>query len=275
MKKIVMVIMAVLLLIGCSSTKYNYEEEYSYDNNQISYESSSPNKNTLTQNDFNANRKQILYVNLSMDTQEFDKCIEALLETTKSLNGYVQKGNWQNDVKGNRYAEYVLRIPTEKIENLIEEISLYGTMKSRTDYIDDITENYTDVETHIDMLEVEYNRLLDLMKKAETVEDILTIEARLTDIRYQLESYKSIKQNYDLQLSYSTINIYLNEVISEIKTPTTIWENIQIKFQNSVTTIIGVFQTSLVFIFGNILYFIIMLILGTIVYQLFKHKIMK
>ena len=40
------------------------------------------------------------------------------------------------------------------------------------------------------LLEEEQKRLLELMEKAETMEDIITIESRLTEVRYQLEAWK-------------------------------------------------------------------------------------
>ena len=55
--------------------------------------------------------------------------------------------------------------------------------------MDDVTLRYVDVDSHKKALETEQERLLALLEKAENVEDIITIENRLSDVRYELENY--------------------------------------------------------------------------------------
>ena len=55
--------------------------------------------------------------------------------------------------------------------------------------------------------------MLELMKKAETIDEILQIQAQLTDVRYQLESMESQLRTYDNQITYSTVNMSIEEVI--------------------------------------------------------------
>ena len=57
--------------------------------------------------------------------------------------------------------------------------------------MDDVTLRYVDVDSHKKALETEQERLLALLEKAENVEDIITIENRLSDVRYELENYES------------------------------------------------------------------------------------
>ena len=71
---------------------------------------------------------------------------------------------------------------------------------SRQESIDDVTLQYVDLESHKKMLEEEQKRLLELMEKAETMEDIITIESRLTEVRYQLESMEAV--------SYTHLDVY-------------------------------------------------------------------
>ena len=61
-------------------------------------------------------------------------------------------------------------------------------------------------------LETEQDRLLELMEQAETTEDLLAIESRLTDVRYQLESAASQLKLYDSLVSYSTVYLTVEEV---------------------------------------------------------------
>ena len=61
-------------------------------------------------------------------------------------------------------------------------------------------------------METEQDRLLELLENAETMEDLLTIEERLTDVRWELENYASQLRVLDNQVNYSTIYLSIREV---------------------------------------------------------------
>ena len=61
-------------------------------------------------------------------------------------------------------------------------------------------------------LQTEEARLLELMEQAETMSDLLEIEGRLTEVRYQLENYTSTLRLYDNQVDYATLDLTLREV---------------------------------------------------------------
>ena len=74
--------------------------------------------------------------------------------------------------------------------------------------------------------------------RQESIEDIITIEQRLSDVRYQLESMESQLRSYDNQVDYSTVYLYIDEV--EVYTPVeeeTTWERISAGFMDSLKSI--------------------------------------
>ena len=76
-------------------------------------------------------------------------------------------------------------------------------------------------------LQAENDRLLELMEKAESIEDIITIEQRLSNVRYQIESMEAQLRTYDNKVDYSTVHLDVSEV-KEL-TPVheeTLWERI-------------------------------------------------
>lgn len=54
-----------------------------------------------------------------------------------------------------------------------------------------MTLEYVDLESHKKTLQAEHERLLQLMEQAESIEDIITIEQRLSNVQYQLESMEA------------------------------------------------------------------------------------
>lgn len=62
-------------------------------------------------------------------------------------------------------------------------------------------------------LRLQEERLLEILSKATELSDVLELESRLSDVRYQIESYETTLRNYDSRVSYSTLHITLQEVV--------------------------------------------------------------
>lgn len=160
-------------------------------------------------------RKLIRTVSLSLETKEFDSVLTNLSTKTTELGGYIETSS----VNGNsyshhstRYASYVIRIPADKLNEFVEVVSELGNVTQKNESVEDVTLRYIDVESHKKALETEQERLLELLSKAENMEEILTIESKLSDIRYEIENYESQLKTMDNQIDYSTVSVYVDEV---------------------------------------------------------------
>ena len=160
-------------------------------------------------------RKLIRNVDLSLQTEEFDTVLENMSQKVKDLGGYIQDSSvWgsSSDYSSSRSASYTLRIPSDKLDEFIDVVETLGNVTYKNESVDDVTLRYVDVESHKKALETEQERLLALLEKAENVEDIITIENRLSDVRYELENYESQIRLLDNQIDYSTVYVDVSEV---------------------------------------------------------------
>ena len=160
-------------------------------------------------------RKLIRNVNLSLQTKEFDTVLENMSQKVKDLGGYIQDSSvWgsSSDYSSSRSASYTLRIPSDKLDEFIDVVETLGNVTYKNEGVDDVTLRYVDVDSHKKALETEQERLLALLEKAENVEDIITIENRLSDVRYELENYESQIRLLDNQIDYSTVYVDISEV---------------------------------------------------------------
>ena len=160
-------------------------------------------------------RKLIRNVNLSLQTKEFDTVLDNMSQKVKDLGGYIQDSSvWgsSSDYSSSRSASYTLRIPSDKLDEFIDVVETLGNVTYKNESVDDVTLRYVDVESHKKALETEQERLLALLEKAENVEDIITIENRLSDVRYELENYESQIRLLDNQIDYSTVYVDVSEV---------------------------------------------------------------
>ena len=161
------------------------------------------------------NRKWVITMNLSAETEDLDAALEAVLEQVSQLEGYVESQSVSGGKAGSgrhRYANLSIRVPADKVDGFVEEVSGLTNLVSSSRNVRDITLTYSDTEGRVKALETEQTRLLELMEQAENMSDLLEIEARLTEVRYQLESYASTLRLYDNQVDYATVSLYITEV---------------------------------------------------------------
>ena len=116
----------------------------------------------------------------------------------------------------------------------------------------------------------QYNKVLELLAKAENMADLLEIEARLADVRYELEQVTSQLRLYNNQIDFATIHLNLNEVqeYTPVEEPT-LWERIRDGFADSLKGLGNFFLELFVFlltaspylaVFGGIAWLVIWLI---------------
>ena len=160
-----------------------------------------------------------------METTEFDKSIADLNTMLAECGGFVESSsvngnNYYDSSRGNvsrRTANYTLRIPSAKFSGVMEGLSRLGNVPYTYMYTENVTAQYYDVQARMQALQAQEKRLMEMMEIAETVEDIITIEDKLTDVRYRIDSLQSSLNNWDRRVAYSTLNITVKEV--QVYTP--------------------------------------------------------
>lgn len=191
-----------------------------------------------------ADRKLIRIIDISAETEDLSALTDEITARISALGGYVEAKNLYN---GSSYAGYVrrnltmtVRIPADKADEFVSRIGEQSNIVSSTEHIDDVTLQYVDTESHVKALETEQERLLALLEKAETLKDILTLEERLTSVRYQLERYASQLRTLDNQVTYATINLSVTEVkeyTPVVEEEPTAWQRISQGFGRSLKDI--------------------------------------
>ena len=185
------------------------------------------------------NRKWIITVDISAETEDMDALLAAVQTQIDSLGGYVED-QWISN--GSRYSTYryrnanlTVRIPAENVDAFTEKVSGISNVVRSSKSLEDITLIYVDTESRLKALETEEARLLELMEQAENMSDLLEIEGRLTDVRYELESVASQLRSYDNKVNYATVYLNIEEVTEY--TPVaeeTLWQRISGGFVKSL-----------------------------------------
>ena len=167
--------------------------------------------------------QKIVYTgNLSIQTLEYDKSAASIRKKIKDAGGFSEAESesdndyyWYNYNSGSRNTRYLsitARIPSEKFEEFINSLSGDGKIMNRSVNAENISQVYANKETYKKSLEKEQERLLEMMDKAETIEDMITVESRLSEVERQLNVYKTDLAQMDKDVEFSTIYIELKEV---------------------------------------------------------------
>lgn len=187
------------------------------------------------------NRKLIKNVDMSVETEDMDTLVDKLNSKITSMGGYVEYSHVNNGSAGSysdRYASITARIPAKKLDEFLGNVAQFSNITSKNINVSDVTLQYADTEARKSSLRTEQQRLLELVEQAETVEEIIYIEDRLSDVRYELESIERQLRTYDNQVDYSTVAIDIREVTKF--TPTeepTRWEKISEGFVNNLADV--------------------------------------
>jgi len=165
--------------------------------------------------------EKIIYSSdVTVETTEFDESLAALNALVERYGGWIQSSSvngadYYSRSRGytpSRSANYTLRIPSAKFTELMSSLSELGNVPYNHTYTENVTAQYYDVQARLTAYTTQEARLLEMMELAETVSDVIIIEEKLTELRYEIESLQSTLNNWDRRVSYSTVNVYLEEV---------------------------------------------------------------
>ena len=291
MKKICSLLLCALLMLGltaCGGSSGNNKAMYSAGvraeeaaapeapammaDNAAGLTSAAPDATPLPEG-----RKWIITMDMEVETDDLDKLMADLDQKIDAIGGYVEDQNIHNGstYASRRYrnANLTVRVPDEKVDQFTGDLSGMANVVSQNLRREDITLKYVATASRVTALETEEARLLELLAKAETMEDLLTIEARLTDVRYELENYASQLRLYDNQVDYATVYLYINEVqeYTPVEEPT-FFERIKTTFSDALEGLGDGIVNVTVFLIGNSPYLLTLGIAALVIMKFVKRR---
>lgn len=189
-----------------------------------------------------ADQKLIKRVNIDAETEDLETLLPQITNKVGELGGYIEHQELYNgsaySASRRRNVNMTIRIPADRLGEFTAQIEGASNVVNYSESAEDVTLQYVDTESRITALEVEQERLLELLSKADNMSDLLEIEARLTDVRYELESYSSQLRTLENKVSYATVYLYINQVkvYTEVE-PQTVWQRIGSGFSENLTDI--------------------------------------
>ena len=268
MKKLFAVILCIVLavsLAACGTSKAESDNvamtesaaQGNYKENGIYY-SADTSLNDFdeapAQGQTESEEKIIKTVDLNVQTKEYDAYLASLNASVAACGGYVETS--ESDMGGyydsNRYSTYTVRIPAEKLDEFLTSASEKGKITSKTESQQNVTLDYVDLESRISAFRTERETLMNLLEKAESLENILSIQERLSEVNYEIESYTAQLRVLENRVSYSTVTLRISEVERVSGAKPTLWSRIKDNFLDNVDALIDGLEDIAVGIIGGL-----------------------
>lgn len=235
MSSAALIMIATLSGCGDSASSAKYDSDYaagnamateSYDYDDYAYEdaeyaeegfdsgSGQAEEVEVTEGGAQSSRKLIRTVNLNVETNDFDSVTATVPTRVNALGGYIESSSVDGSTTySGRSADYTIRIPAAKADGFIATIGDSSNITHQTESMEDVTLKYVDIKSRKGSLQVEYDRLEELLKEADDIEELIYIENRLSEVRYEIESIEAQLRSYDNLVDYTTIYLYVSEVV--------------------------------------------------------------
>ena len=156
--------------------------------------------------------KMVYTASIELQTLEFDQAAQDIAALVESMGGYFEQKNFSNYSSGYRHASYTVRVPAEKFTDFCAQVGTLCHVIWQTDTAENISEQYYDTQSRLETAQIKLERLQELLKKAESMEDIITIESAISETEYEIESLSGTMRHYDALVDYAAVTLELSEV---------------------------------------------------------------
>jgi hypothetical protein len=204
-------------------------------------------------NQVEQNKKIIKNASLYIVEENLINLADSLRKRAEELGGYIESESLMEMRLSAR-----IRIPAQKFDDFITYAEKGFAVKNKDVSAENITDAYVDNEARLNNLKAQEEQVLTILKKANTVEEVLKVQTELYKIRGEAEALEARKKNWDKQVDYASITINADKKIGVVDNKKSIlggsefFKSIGTGFNNTSVTLVLAIQNLLIFIFSNI-----------------------
>ena len=209
--KLNLIIMLVIIVTSCGDRRSKLKIERAPAISATAKMDVSPTTPTEARRS-SSQRKLIKNGTLSFETNDIEKTRREIEKLYQEFSGYLASENHFN--YGERLQhEQEIRIPSQNFDPFIQKVEKLGTkIENRHISTQDVTEEFIDIEARLKTKKDLEARYRDLLNLAKTVEDMLSIESQLGNVRAEIESMEGRLNFLNNQVAFSTIKISYYEL---------------------------------------------------------------
>lgn len=228
--------------------------------------------------------KLVYRCQLDIETKNYAEDKENLMKLISEYEGIIQNSNeydsddyWYSSdhvkTRGTKTLNLQVRIPSEKYKEFIGTVGTIGKVKRNSQQVDNISYDYYNTQADIEQLKIQEQRLLEMMEQAYTIEDMITVEDRLSEVQNELSKLQTKLVGLDTDVAYSYVDIELEEVFeysaAEVEKPG-FFKRLGKEIVDGFKAMVQIFEDIILFIVGAVPRLIPFAVFGFIVYKIVK-----
>ena len=147
-----------------------------------------------------------------LEVNDITVALNGVTALAKDMDGYVVSSNKSGD-QDITYGQISIRVPSDRFDEAFDRLrQLAVNVPNENTNSQDVTEEYIDLQAQLRNREATEAQYLELLKKAEKVEDILAIQRELSNVRGEIEQLKGRIQYIDRTSDMALIDVNLQKV---------------------------------------------------------------
>lgn len=166
-------------------------------------------------------RKIIQTATLEITTEEVSKKFEDVGNIAAASGGFIASSSF-GTAGEKQTASVTIRVPGENYQRALGELRKLGEVKSEQSGANDVTEEYTDLQSRLRNLNATEAQYVQFLLKAQSINEVLTVQDRLNATRAEIEQVQGRINLVEHQTDLATITVHLDPpVIAKTDTPRT------------------------------------------------------
>jgi len=261
-----------------SEYKSDSYQGYAYDEEAAGAYAGNSSNDSHSETTVTSNKKLILTARMNVETKDLDSLLAGLNETISRYGAYIQSSTINSSGNHNRQYDATIRIPSEMYGKFLEDLKTSGNVSYYSEETKDVTDSYTDLEAKLKSLKAEEEKVLEFYQKAENLEELMMVEERLSQIRYQIDYIETQIKNYDLLIAYSTLTLHVVETSTYTPTSTSFGERLLRAFKNGFHDFVSAIEElmiNLAYDIYTIIFIVIILAAVFFIYRKIRNRVKK
>ncbi|MBA5220727.1 DUF4349 domain-containing protein [Streptomyces griseoaurantiacus] len=148
---------------------------------------------------------------LTVRVKNMTEALDTARTAARDAGGFVGDENTRRDEDGSRHSEIVLRVPTEKYDEVLGELEGTGELLRRNSKAEDVTDQVVDVDSRVKSQRASVARVRKLMDRATELSDVVSLESELGNREADLEALLAQQASLKDRVGLATVTLTLSE----------------------------------------------------------------
>ena len=189
-------LLILISVIGCNSNNEN-----------VLYEMADEEIAASTTQDIDLERKLIKEGRVEFETSDISATRKSVFEAMEKYKAYAASDQEYKSA-GRVSNTIVVRVPAVHFDALLSESTKnIAKFDSKEIEVKDVTEEFLDIQARLKTKKELENRYIELLKKANTVGEILEVEEQIGQLRSEIESVEGRLKYLESKISLSTLTM--------------------------------------------------------------------